>query len=121
MNYPFEVRNLKKSYGKNVHALKGVSLQMKEGEVFGLLGPNGAGKTTLISILNSLEQPTSGEAFIFGENVTNQDQKIKALVGIVPQELVSHGFFSISEVLKFQSGYYGLSKNEDYCDYLLEK
>ncbi len=121
MQNPFEVRNLKKLYGKNIHALRGVSLKMNEGEVFGLLGPNGAGKTTLISILNCLEKATSGEAYIFGKDVTLEDQKTKALVGIVPQELVNHGFFAVNEVLNFHSGYFGLNNNQEYIDYLLDK
>lgn len=124
MEYPFEVKNLKKTYGSPAHptyALKGVSLQMNKGEVFGLLGPNGAGKTTLISILTALETPTEGEAFIFGEDVTKGLQSTKAYVGIVPQELVSHGFFNINEVLNTHSGYYGIANNQEYIDYLLDK
>jgi ABC-2 type transport system ATP-binding protein len=124
MEYPFEVKNLKKTYGSAAHptyALKGISLQMNEGEVFGLLGPNGAGKTTLISILTALETPTEGEAFIFGEDVTKGLQSTKSYVGIVPQELVSHGFFNINEVLNTHSGYYGISNNQEYINYLLDK
>jgi len=124
MEHPFEVKNLKKTYGSKTHpthALKGVSLQMNEGEVFGLLGPNGAGKTTLISILTSLEKPTSGEAFVFGEDVTQGLQSTKSYIGIVPQELVSHGFFSILEVLTYHSGYYGIKNNKEYILYLLQK
>lgn len=117
---PFEVIDLKKSYGK-VEALTGVSLAMKEGEVLGLLGPNGAGKTTLISILTTVEKPTSGQAFIFGRNVLENSQELKALIGIVPQELLNHGFFSILEVLEFHSGYYGLNKNRDHILFLLDR
>ncbi len=124
MQHPFEVKNLKKTFGTKNHqtqALKGVSFQMDEGEVFGLLGPNGAGKTTLISILTGLEQATEGQAFIFGEDVSKGLQSTKSQVGIVPQELVNHGFFSINEVLGFHSGYYGIKKNQEYIDYLLGK
>lgn len=123
VKYPFEVKNLKKTYGSKhpTHALKGVSFHMNEGEVFGLLGPNGAGKTTLISILMGLEEPTSGEAYIFGEDVTQGRQSTKSRVGIVPQELVNHGFFSINEVLQFHSGYYGINNNQEYIDYLLAR
>lgn len=124
MLHPFEVKNLKKTYGTKsnpTHALKGVTFQMNEGEVFGLLGPNGAGKTTLISILMGLEVATEGQAFIFGEDVSRGLQSTKSQVGIVPQELVNHGFFSINEVLQFHSGYYGISKNQEYIDYLLGK
>lgn len=122
--HPFEVKNLKKTYGSKsnqTQALKGVSLQMVEGEVFGLLGPNGAGKTTLISILTNLETATSGEAYIFGEDVFKGMQSTKSQVGIVPQELVNHGFFSINEVLMFHSGYYGIKNNQEYVDFLLKR
>lgn len=121
--YPFEVRNLEKIYGskKTTHALKGVSLQMREGEVLGLLGPNGAGKTTLISILIGLEEATKGEAFIFGEDVSKGMQSTKSKVGIVPQELINHGYFDINEVLQFHSGYFGIKNNQEYIDYLLTK
>lgn len=124
MEYPFEVKNLKKIYGTNprpTYALKGINLQMNKGEVFGLLGPNGAGKTTLISILVDLELPTDGEAFIFGEDVTKGRQSTKSCVGIVPQELINHGFFNINEVLNTHSGYYGISNNQEYINYLLDK
>ncbi len=122
-SYPFEVRNLEKVYGtKNpTHALKGVSLQMKQGEVLGLLGPNGAGKTTLISILIGLEAASKGEALIFGEDVSQGLQSTKSHIGIVPQELINHGFFDINEVLQFHSGYFGLPNNQEYIDYLLMK
>lgn len=124
MSHPFEVKNLKKSYSSRTHltwALKGVTLSMQEGEIFGLLGPNGAGKTTLISILTAMERATEGEAYIFGEDVRKELQSTKSLIGVVPQELINHGFFSIYEVLKFHSGYYGIKKNEEHIKYLLDR
>jgi ABC-2 type transport system ATP-binding protein len=124
MSHPFEVKSLRKTYGSKkhpIHALKGMDLKMNEGEVFGLLGPNGAGKTTLISILTCLEEPTSGEAYIFGKDVTQGEQLTKSYIGIVPQELVNHGFFNIEEVLKFHSGYYGIQNNQEYIEFLLKK
>ena len=94
---------------------------MKEGEVFGLLGPNGAGKTTIISILVGIEKPSQGHAFVFGTNVASGDRFYKAKLGCVPQETVSHGFFTVEEVLKFYSGYYGLKENKKQIDFLLDR
>ncbi len=115
-----DVVNLAKQYG-SVLALNKLSLQIESGEIFGLLGPNGAGKTSLISILTTLEEPTSGSAKIFGYNVQTESARTKPILGVVPQEIVSHGFFDIVEVLKFQSGYYGIRDNKAHIEYLLKK
>ena len=74
-------KGLFKSEVKLVEALKGVSLEIKPGEIFGLLGPNGAGKTTLIKCLTTLLLPTSGEAWINGYRLTQDDNLIRATVG----------------------------------------
>ncbi|AGH95467.1 ABC transporter ATP-binding protein [Pseudobdellovibrio exovorus] len=121
-----EVRDLKKTYkdkvaGKAVEALKGVSFSIEAGSIFGLLGPNGAGKTTLISSIITLEKPTSGELFVFGDSVLKQPLKTKMNVGVVHQEVINTGFFTIEEILGFQSGYYGILKNKERCDYLMQK
>lgn len=120
MTAPLEVFELRKNYD-SLEALKGLSFAMKEGEVFGLLGPNGAGKTTLISILTQIERPTSGTAKVFGDDVTLAKKEMKAKIGFVPQETVNHGFFSLEEVLEFQSGYYGLGNNRKQIDYLIDR
>ncbi|MCB0394361.1 MAG: ABC transporter ATP-binding protein [Bdellovibrionales bacterium] len=117
---PLTVESLKKSYGK-VDAVRGVSFDIKKGEIFGLLGPNGAGKTSIISIITSLEKPTSGSVRVFGTDVLNQDPLIKSRIGFVPQEIVTHGFFTVEEVLEFISGYYGLKNNKKRIDELLKR
>ncbi len=121
-----DVVNLKKTYkdkvkGQSVEALKGISFQIKPGSIFGLLGPNGAGKTTLIASITTLEEPTSGELKVFGDSVLTHPLKTKMNVGVVHQEVINTGFFSISEILDFQSGYYGIYKNKERCDYLMQK
>jgi ABC-2 type transport system ATP-binding protein len=120
MNKPLVLDNLFKSYG-SVRAVNGVNLQLEEGEIFGLLGPNGAGKTSIISCIVTLEQATSGSISIFGEKVGDATQRAQSKVGIVPQEVVNHGFFSVQEILEFQSGYYGISNNKDRIDELLNE
>ncbi|MCB0349443.1 MAG: ATP-binding cassette domain-containing protein, partial [Bdellovibrionales bacterium] len=115
---PLEVNAVEKFYDQ-VAALKGISFSMKEGEIFGLLGPNGSGKTTLISIIATLIEATKGEVKVFGETVHPQNMKPKYLVGVVPQETVSHGFFTVNEILTFISGYYGITNNKNHIEYLL--
>lgn len=121
-----DVVNVKKTYddkirGEAVEALKGISFNIKAGEIFGLLGPNGAGKTTLIAAITTLEKPTSGELLVFGHSVVESPLKTKMNVGVVHQEVINTGFFSVAEILDFQSGYYGIFKNKERCDYLMQK
>lgn len=80
------VKNLSKAYGK-LKAVEGVSFEVEKGEVFGLIGPDGAGKTTLIHILAGVLEPSSGEAYINGINVVKEPEKIKKLIGYMPQGL----------------------------------
>lgn len=118
--FALEVKNLRKSYGKT-EALKGVSFEVSPGEIFGLLGPNGAGKTTLIGILTTLEKPTEGETFVFGKSVQQSPAETKKMLGVVHQEVINSGFFTVNEILNFLSGYYGISKNQERIDFLLHK
>jgi ABC-2 type transport system ATP-binding protein len=103
----------------SVQALSNVSLSIEEGEFFGLLGPNGAGKTTLIGILGGLVQASSGQVRVMGCDVVSDFRQARRLLGIVPQELVFDPFFTVRETLQFQSGYFGLSKNNAWIDELL--
>lgn len=119
-----QIKNLKKTYQtqqKSVDALKGVSFEIRPGEIFGLLGPNGAGKTTLINSITTLEKPTSGEVLVFNNSVLDQPQLTKSSVGVVHQEVINTGFFDVAEILDFQSGYYGIANNTDRIQYLLKK
>lgn len=117
---PLRIENLIKSYG-NVEAVKNVNFEVKPGEIFGLLGPNGAGKTSIISIITTLEKPTSGRALVFNEDVTTNPMYTKRQIGVVHQEVIHSGFFDVEEILEFQSGYYGIRKNTERIHYLLNK
>jgi ABC-2 type transport system ATP-binding protein len=100
-------------------ALDDVGFDIEEGEFFGLLGPNGAGKTTLISILAGLARATSGRVLVHGHDVQTEFVAARRHLGIVPQELVFDPFFTVREALRFQSGYFGLHRNDDWIDELL--
>ena len=115
MTFAIEARNVEKRYGA-LRALAGVTLEVAEGEFFGLLGPNGAGKTTLISIIAGLARATAGEVRVLGADVVADYRRARRLLGVVPQELVFDPFFTVRETLRFQSGYFGLRRNDDWID-----
>lgn len=104
----------------SLKALAGVSLEIEQGEFFGLLGPNGAGKTTLISSLAGLLHPDSGSLKVLGHDVITDFREARRLLGVVPQELVFDPFFNVRETLRIQSGYFGIRKNDDWIDEILE-
>jgi ABC-2 type transport system ATP-binding protein len=106
--------------GSTFKAVDNVSLNIEEGEFFGLLGPNGAGKTTLISMLAGLSRPTSGHVQVLGSDVQTDYADARRKLGVVPQELVFDPFFNVREMLRIQSGYFGLRSNDAWVDELLE-
>jgi len=101
------IENLKKYY-KNVKAVDGISLDIKEGEIFGLLGPNGAGKTTTLLILTTLRKPTSGSANVNGFDVVKQSDKVRKSIGIVFQDPSSDDILTGYENLKLHGMLYGM-------------
>jgi ABC-2 type transport system ATP-binding protein len=103
-----EVHSLVKKYG-DFSAVKEISFNIKEGEIFSLLGPNGAGKTTTISMLSTLYTPTSGEATVGGHSITKNPMAVKRIIGVVPQELALYEDLSARENLMFWGQMYGLS------------
>lgn len=102
-----------------LRALDGVNLEIRQGEFFGLLGPNGAGKTTLISALAGLSRLTEGHIAVMGHDVVQDYRRARSVLGVVPQELVFDPFFSVRELLRIQSGYFGIRGNDDWIDELL--
>ena len=104
------LRDLTKTYRNGVHALKGVSLDVAEGDFFALLGPNGAGKTTIIGIVTSLVRKSGGEVTVFGHNIDREIEHAKACIGLVPQELNFNMFESVQTIVVNQAGFYGLPR-----------
>jgi ABC-2 type transport system ATP-binding protein len=104
------VRGLTKSYKNGVQALKGVDLDVEQGDFFALLGPNGAGKTTLIGIITSLVNKTAGEARVFGYSIDSELEAAKACIGIVPQEINFNMWESPYTIVVNQAGFYGIPR-----------
>ncbi len=101
--------NLVKVYGNRVKALDGLSVQVRRGEVFALLGPNGAGKTTLVEIFLTLKRPTSGRAYVLGEDVLDRKGRsvVRKRVGAILQESESFELLTVRETLRLYRRLYG--------------
>jgi ABC-2 type transport system ATP-binding protein len=104
------VRGLTKTYKNGIQALKGVDLDVEQGDFFALLGPNGAGKTTLIGIVTSLVNKSSGQASVFGHDIDRELEAAKTCIGIVPQELNFNQFETPYTIVVNQAGFYGIPR-----------
>ena len=104
------VSSLSKHYG-SLKALDNIDIQIEKGSFFGLLGPNGAGKSTLINIMAGLSMATKGHIEVMGNNVRSRWRRARQTLGVVPQELAYDPFFSVREMLRLQSGYFGLGRS----------
>jgi ABC-2 type transport system ATP-binding protein len=105
------VRDLTKTYKNGVQALKGVDLDVEQGDFFALLGPNGAGKTTLIGIVTSLVNKTAGSAAVFGYDIDRELEAAKACIGVVPQEMNFNMFETPLTIVVNQAGFYGIPRS----------
>lgn len=103
-----QIESLAKTYDNNFKALKGIDLEVKEGDFFALLGPNGAGKSTTIGIICSLVRKSSGSVKIFGIDIDEDFSAAKQFVGVVPQEFNFNQFEKPIDILITQAGYYGI-------------
>jgi ABC-2 type transport system ATP-binding protein len=114
--------DLEKRYPTGVEALRGVSLDIEPGQLFGLLGPNGAGKSTLIHCTTGLAQPTGGSIEVFGNDAIQGYAEARQAVGLAPQEPNVDWFLTVAETLDYHAGYFGMPKRErrQRTDELLE-
>jgi ABC-2 type transport system ATP-binding protein len=104
------LRQLYKTYNNGVQALKGIDLDVEEGDFFALLGPNGAGKSTAIGIVSSLVNKSSGTVTVFGHSIDTELEAAKSCLGVVPQEINFNQFEKVSTILLNQAGFYGIPR-----------
>ena len=112
MSRPWTSTDLAKRYPTGVEALRGVSLEIEPGELFGLLGPNGAGKSTLIHCTTGLAQPTGGSIEVFGHDAIDDYAEARQAVGLAPQEPNIDWFLTVEETLDYHAGYFGMPRRE---------
>jgi ABC-2 type transport system ATP-binding protein len=114
------VRDLRKAYAGGFEALKGVSLEIEEGEILALLGPNGAGKTTLISTICGITVPTDGTVAVGGHDTQVDYRKARDLIGLVPQEINLEPFETVMNTVRFTRGLFGKPRNDAYIEQILK-
>ncbi|MGB3596222.1 MAG: ABC transporter ATP-binding protein, partial [Pseudomonas neustonica] len=112
MTAAIRISGLEKTYSNGMRALKGIDLEVREGDFFALLGPNGAGKSTTIGILSSLVNKSVGEVSIFGHSIDSDLLAAKRCIGVVPQEFNFSQFEKTMDILVNQAGYYGIAHKE---------
>jgi len=125
MKSAISIKDLKKTYppkkkSSEKIALKGVSLEIPKGSIFGLLGPNGAGKSTLINILAGLTLKSAGEIVVEGISLDEDARGTRFKIGVVPQEVVLDPFFTVEESLEYYAGYFGIPKSARRTEELLK-
>ncbi|MDD1965571.1 ABC transporter ATP-binding protein [Pseudomonas putida] len=108
MSSALSIRQLTKTYGNGFQALKGIDLDVAEGDFFALLGPNGAGKSTTIGIISTLVNKTTGTVNIFGNDLDRNPAQLKRSIGVVPQEFNFNQFEKTFDIVVTQAGYYGI-------------
>lgn len=108
------IRGLTKTYKNGVTALKGIDLDVEQGDFFALLGPNGAGKSTTIGIVTSLIRKSGGQVLVFGTDLDTDPARAKTYLGVVPQEFNFNMFEPVVEIVVNQAGYYGIPRHEAY-------
>ncbi|SDX17140.1 ABC-2 type transport system ATP-binding protein [Ruegeria halocynthiae] len=115
------IRDLRKSYADGFEALKGVSLDIEEGEILALLGPNGAGKTTLISTVCGITTPTSGSVTVGGYDIQTEFRAARKMIGLVPQEIALEPFEKVWNTVRFSRGLFGHGSDNARIEVILRK
>jgi ABC-2 type transport system ATP-binding protein len=113
------IEGLSKAYASGFHALRGVNLTIRRGEIFALLGPNGAGKTTLISIVCGIVNASAGRVRVGGHDIHDDYREARALIGLVPQELTTDAFETVWNTVTFSRGLFGKPANPAHIEKVL--
>ncbi len=123
MTIAISIKDLDKTYANGVEALKGVSLEVQQGDFFALLGPNGAGKSTIIGVISTLINNSGGSVEVFGRSVDTHVYETKLDLGVVPQEINFSQFEKVKDIVLTQAGYYGLPRKlaKERCEKYLKK
>ena len=119
MSSIISVKALSKTYDSGFQALKGVNLEILDGEILALLGPNGAGKTTLIGIICGIVNPTEGSVTVGGHDIVRDYRASRSMIGLVPQELTTNAFESVWDEVSFSRGLFGKPANPSHIERVL--
>jgi ABC-2 type transport system ATP-binding protein len=115
------VADLSKTYASGYQALKGVNLEIRRGEIFALLGPNGAGKTTLINVICGIVTASAGSVRVDGLDIAKDYRIVRAMIGLVPQELTTDAFESVWNTVSFSRGLFGKPRNPAHIEKVLKE
>ena len=115
------IQQLDKTYKSGFHALRGIDLEIRRGEIFALLGPNGAGKTTLISVVCGIVNASAGRVLVDGHDIARDFRKARALIGLVPQELSTDAFETVWATLRFSRGLFSRPPDPAHLEKVLRE
>jgi ABC-2 type transport system ATP-binding protein len=121
MQPALSIEDLSKTYASGFNALKRVNLDVRRGEIFALLGPNGAGKTTLINIVCGIVTPSQGRVCVAGHDIIADYRAARSMIGLVPQELHTDAFETVSATVTFSRGLFGKPRNPAYVEKVLKE